>query len=402
MAGKMGACILTNLLVMKPEELLANAAVYRKAYREAGHEGEGHITLMLHTFVGASMDDVRAKVRGPFLEYLRTSTDLINKARWELTAFAKADDRAAAGGATMNLDDLSAEDMDAILDHAFERYFATAGLFGTPESCLATVDRLRDLGVDEIACLIDFGVETDAVLANLPHLDELRRRSTLEVTGDEDEGEDLRDRRADSAAWRHPSAVHAIAARCTGDGRRRGRGHRHPEAAAGGRRSAADRTRRTSAASVPGRLRNMYGPTETTIWSTTAPVTAWRAHHASASRSPTRRSTSSIATGGELPLGVPGELLIGGAGVVRGYLSRPELTAERFIPDPPDDAGGRLYRTGDLARWLPSGDIEFLGRLDHQIKIRGYRIELGEIESVIGEHPGVRESGRRRARGHCG
>ena len=92
-----------------------------------------------------------------------------------------------------------------------------------------------------------------------------------------------------------------------------------------------------------------------------------------------------------VPIGVAGELYIGGAGLARGYLNRPELTAEKFIPNPFQE-NTRLYKTGDLARYLPDGNIEFLGRMDHQVKIRGFRIELGEIEAVLAQHPAVREA----------
>ena len=99
-----------------------------------------------------------------------------------------------------------------------------------------------------------------------------------------------------------------------------------------------------------------------------------------------------------VPIGIPGEIYIGGDGVAREYLNRPELTAEKFVSNPlagrricPTSAG-RLYKTGDLARWRADGNLEFLGRIDHQVKIRGFRIELGEIESVLRKHPGLRES----------
>ena len=91
--------------------------------------------------------------------------------------------------------------------------------------------------------------------------------------------------------------------------------------------------------------------------------------------------------------GIPGELYVGGAGVARGYSGRPDLTAERFVPDPwSSEPGGRMYRTGDLVRLLPTDELEFLGRVDHQVKIRGFRVELREIEAALVEAPEVSEA----------
>ncbi|HEY0782384.1 MAG TPA: condensation domain-containing protein, partial [Thermoanaerobaculia bacterium] len=147
-------------------------------------------------------------------------------------------------------------------------------------------------------------------------------------------------------------------------------------------------------------LVNMYGITETTVHVTYRPI-----------RSADLRDVPGSVIGGPIPdlslhvldaalapvpVAVPGELHVGGAGLARGYLGRPELTAERFVPNPYGDlsgaVGARLYRSGDLARRLPNGDVEYLGRIDHQVKVRGFRIELGEIEAALAEHPAVRET----------
>ena len=138
---------------------------------------------------------------------------------------------------------------------------------------------------------------------------------------------------------------------------------------------------------------NMYGPTETTIWSATGEI---KNGDGVVSIGRPIDNTQIYIVGPALqptPLGVPGELLIGGDGLAKGYLDRPELTAEKFIADPfSGKPGARLYRTGDLARYLPDGSIECLGRIDHQVKVRGFRIELGEIETALGQHPEVREN----------
>ncbi len=140
-------------------------------------------------------------------------------------------------------------------------------------------------------------------------------------------------------------------------------------------------------------LHNEYGPTEGTVWSTVHKCAAG----APRTLVPIGRPVPGVdvyvleASGAPAPIGLPGELHIGGAQVSPGYLGRPELNAEKFIADP-FRAGGRLYKTGDLVRFLPDGTLEFLGRIDHQVKIRGYRIELEEIETVLVTHASVREA----------
>jgi amino acid adenylation domain-containing protein len=140
-------------------------------------------------------------------------------------------------------------------------------------------------------------------------------------------------------------------------------------------------------------LFNLYGPTEAAI-----DVTHWTCRNDGAPQVPIGRPIAGVHThvlDGALnlvPAGVPGELVLGGLGLGRGYLHRPGLTAERFVADPFDPAGGRLYRTGDLVRWNADGQLEYLGRLDHQVKIRGLRIELGEIEATLLAQPELREA----------
>jgi len=139
------------------------------------------------------------------------------------------------------------------------------------------------------------------------------------------------------------------------------------------------------------RLVNMYGPTETTIWSATGEV---EGEVISVGR-PIANTELYIldCEGDPVPVGTTGELYIGGEGVARGYLHRPELTAERFLPSLfSRELGSRCYRTGDLARYLPDGRVEIVGRNDFQVKIRGYRIELGEIEAALLKHEAVRQA----------
>jgi amino acid adenylation domain-containing protein len=158
-----------------------------------------------------------------------------------------------------------------------------------------------------------------------------------------------------------------------------------------------DDARRWAETGLPGRFLCNYGPTEATVTCLLHPVSGDLSDARGEAAMPLGRpvpGTRAYVVDAELrplPVGVPGELLLGGVRLARGYHRRPELTAERFVPDPFGDVpGARLYRTGDLVRRRPDGDLEFLGRIDQQVKVRGFRIELGEIEAALAGHPDVR------------
>jgi natural product biosynthesis luciferase-like monooxygenase protein len=386
-AGRVGANILTHLLGQTVEELGEKLAAYRRAWKEAGHAGDGHVSLMLHAFVGEDNDRIREIVRGPLTSYLRTAAGLIRQFASSFPAFKKLNDVMDADAAFRSL---SEEEMEALLAHSFERYYETSGLLGPLEKCLEMCERIQAVGVDEIACLIDFGVDHELVLSHLADLDQVRAQSQASVelsVEDYSVGAQIR-----RHAVTHMQCTPSMAAMLASDPDTRVAlaglkvlmvgGEAFPTALA-----------QDLASLVRGAVINMYGPTETTIWSST--------HHVSRDESavPIGRPIANTsfyvldARRHPVPIGVPGELYIGGAGVVRGYLNRPELTAERFVADPfANGSGGRLYRTGDLVRYRGDGNVDFLGRIDHQVKIRGYRVELGEIETLIASWDGIREA----------
>lgn len=383
-AGQAGAFVLTHLLGQTAAELGQKLAVYRDAWKAAGHPGEGHVTLMLHTLVGEDADEVRAMARGPLIEYLRSSTNLVKEYAWSFPAFKRRAGMAEAAG-QVDLASLDEQEMAGLLDHSFERYYATGGLFGTPEQCLGIVDQLRAVGVDEIACLIDFGVPAQQVLDHLPALDTLRR---LACDGD---GEDTLAGLMTRHRVTHLQCTPSMARMLVADESARPALAALHQMLVGGEAfppALADEL----VSLVGGQVLNMYGPTETTIWSAVHRLDGAHGDRVPLGRPLANQQVYILDRRGQLVQpGFPGELVIGGAGVVRGYLARPELTAERFVTHP-FDPGARAYRTSDLARHRIDGTIEFLGRIDHQVKIRGHRIELGEIEAVLARHPLVSQT----------
>ncbi|HEX4417221.1 MAG TPA: MupA/Atu3671 family FMN-dependent luciferase-like monooxygenase [Kofleriaceae bacterium] len=165
-AGEIGANVLTHMIGQDLAALRSKIETYRAARAAHGHAGPGVVTLMLHTFLGEDLERVRAEVYQPFREYLRAAVALETR--------AASGGGAISGGHKVPAHDIPPDMLEELLDLTFERYFQTAALMGTSESCRETVERFREAGVDEIACLIDFGVDPDSVLASLVHLHRLQ------------------------------------------------------------------------------------------------------------------------------------------------------------------------------------------------------------------------------------
>lgn len=388
-AGAIGANVLTHLLGQSIEEVSDKIGIYHQALREAGYDPKDFkVTLMLHTFVGDEREAVREIAREPMKDYLRAAAGLIKQYAWAFPAFKKP--KGVTNPFQLDLGSLSEDELEGILDFAFQRYFEDSGLFGTVEDCLQRVEELKRIGVDEITCLIDYGIPVPQVLDGLRPLAEVLRLANLETALDDN------DYSIAAQIIRHkvthmqctPSMAQMLV---MNDEARYALGYLDHmmiggEALPGALVSELNKITQT-------RIQNMYGPTETTIWSTTemaAPVAG-----VVNVGNPIANTQVYVLDDAmkPVPIGSAGELYIGGASVARGYWQREDLTAERFVTDPFSDLpGARLYRTGDLVRWRTDGKLDFLGRADHQVKLRGYRIELGEIESLLDACPGIRQS----------
>lgn len=387
-AGRLGANVLTHLLGQTFEEVGEKIRVYRAARAAAGHEGPGYVTLMLHAFVGEDRAEVKELVREPMKAYLRSAFGLVRDNAFDFPVVAKRVGEGADLDAAIKA--LSEEELDALHEHAFERYFERSGLFGTLEEALAIVDRSKEIGADEIACLVDFGVPFEDVLDSMSRLEALQRAANARgAHEDEDFSLPGLVRRYRVT---HLQCTPSRARLLTLDPTTREALSSIQRLYVGGEALPQDLADEL-ADLVNGEVWNMYGPTETTVWSAVHRVVGGE-KVVPIGRPIANTSIRIVDDKGRLtPIGVAGELCIGGLGVTRGYFRRNALSAERFTVDPfADDPRARLYKTGDLARWKADGAIEFLGRRDHQVKIRGYRIEVGEIESVIREHPEVQGS----------
>lgn len=377
-AGKLGLNILTHLLGQSVAELEQKIKIYRRAWEDEGHPGSGCVTLMLHTFVSTSKDDAREICRSPMKAYLKSAMNLVKAAAWDFPTFKQMGEQSKE-----DMDEyfaqLTDEDMDDLLEFAFQRYFEEAGLFGSPEENLALVEKLQAIGVNEIGCLIDFGLSAAHVLENLPYLNELKSRSTHLTSNN-------LNKIIDHYSITHMQCTPSQANMFTLDNADFAGMKKLDYLLVGGEALSQNLADKLSS-SVGGEVINMYGPTETTVWSLTKTV---ESDHPVQIGLPIANTSVHVLDHRhrEVPVGWLGELYIGGRGVSLGYLNRPELNEEKFI----QLKGEQLYATGDTVRMSADGNLEFIGRNDDQVKIRGYRIELGEIESALEKVSGIDEA----------
>ncbi len=384
-AGENGMNILTHLLGQSIPEVAEKIEIYHQALRGAGYDVKDFgVTLMLHSYIAETREKAKQVTREPLKNYLRSSMNLVKEHMSSFPAFKRRGNGAA--GPEVDPDALADDELEALLEHAYLRYFEKSGLFGSVEDGVARVEELRKIGVTEIACLVDIGIDIDHVREGLPRLADVLSKTlrdsqtTVDTTS------------AIAAAIDAHKVTHV---QCTPSLMRMMLMNQNSrKALAGldhillGGEPLPDALVETLAQSPGVRLSNMYGPTEATIWSTMAELSP---------SEPVTLGTPISNTfiyildqnGKTVPIGTLGEVWIGGAGVSKGYWKAEHLTAERFVPNPFGE--GTIYKTGDMARWTASGALQFVGRIDDQIKLRGHRIELGEIEAAAMSHSKVNQ-----------
>ncbi|WP_343073363.1 non-ribosomal peptide synthase/polyketide synthase [Pyxidicoccus fallax] len=336
MAGELGAGLLTNVLGLGQdfEELTRKIALYREARRKAGHD-RGHVVLMLHTFVASTQDEVKRQAREPLIRYFRSSVELFHGL-------------VASQGLGFDPSSLTPRDMEVLLEQGVTRYLDAGGLFGTPETLAARIEQLRQADVDEVACLVDFGLPHEVAMESLRHLDVLRRNSQsvsepatstpleFEVT-EQTLVEQLR-----AAAPQHLRCTAALARSLA----------RMPDAAtvlAPVRTLVLD-----EADGLPVDLTT--GLKAATSARVVAPVPVLPEGREVA---PHASRFVLDAAGAHAPVGVVGELFLGGDAVPLGFWKAPELARTR-LRSSPEDAAVRLFGTGTPARYRVDGTVEVL------------------------------------------
>ncbi|MCW8091974.1 MupA/Atu3671 family FMN-dependent luciferase-like monooxygenase [Alteromonas sp. ASW11-130] len=373
-AGQVGANILTHMLGQTMNQLKDNIAIYHAELEKHGHAiGDKEITLMLHTYLDVTTDMALSTTAEPFKGYIGSSVNLIAPFAQEMG---------------MDMEVQKAQ----IIDIAFERLSQTSALFGTVESCQDLLSQIHNLGVTEIASLIDFGVKSDKVLSSLEKLTVARKKhqTTWELENSLSSSNymselELIEKHDISHVQMTPSQMKILLKQYEQNACEL----KVTDWLLGG--EALPKTLVEQLTSISGgRCHNMYGPTETTVWSAWHEVTDGRV----VIGKPIYNTEFLLLDENKkpVPIGVSGQLHIGGSGVSKGYWNKPELTAKSFAQVDLGALGaGTYYSTGDSMRMTADGYFEYIGRIDDQIKINGYRIEQKEIEKNITELNGIKD-----------
>ncbi|MEO8535546.1 MAG: MupA/Atu3671 family FMN-dependent luciferase-like monooxygenase, partial [Flavobacterium sp.] len=374
-AGEIGANVLTHMLGQSLDKLAENIAVYHQALRDNGFNIEDKkVSLMLHTYIDEVQETALELSEKPFKDYLRSSMKLMEPLAKE---------------SGLDIDTQS----DEIIEIAYRKFSKENTLIGSVESCQKMLQSIQEIGVTEVACLVDFGVESEKVLRGLEKIAEAKAlyhkqiefRDLLNVENQKNELE-LIDTYKITNVQMTPSQSKLVVDLYNQDKSRNISSVQHWMI---GGEPLNESLLEGLSAITSSKLYNMYGPTETTVWS------AWREINKKDFKigKPILNTNLLLLNEFEqqVPLGVIGELHIGGLGVAKGYHNNTELTNKSFKNINNAYFGNsRFYKTGDLMRLNADGSFEYIGRKDNQVKINGYRVEPEEIEKTIVNIPGIK------------
>lgn len=374
-AGEIGANMLTHMLGQSLEKLAENIKVYHQALRDNGfNPADKKVSLMLHTYIDQSEKVALGISEQPFKEYLGSSLQLLEPLAQELDL------------------DVNAQRED-LIEIAYKKFTRENTLIGSPESCQQMLQSIQNIGVTEVVCLVDFISESETVLAGLENIvkakdlyhSQVDLMQLLHIDNQKTESDLIHDYQVTHVQTTPSQAKLMVDLHSqTHDGKLSSVQHWLIGGEALSQELIKDLEAITNA-----KLYNMYGPTETTVWS------AWREINQEDIYIGKPIVNTDLLLLNEfeqpVPVGVVGELYIGGSGVAKGYYNNPELTDKCFREiDTPYSSKRRFYKTGDLMKLNASGTFVYVGRKDNQVKVNGYRIEPEEIEKTIAKVSGVK------------
>lgn len=374
-AGEIGANVLTHMLGQSLEELAKNIEVYHQALTDHGFSRtDKKVSLMLHTYIDHSEQMALGISEQPFKAYLGSSIQLMEPLAQQVGL------------------DIHTQRED-LIEIAYQKFSRENTLIGSPESCQKMLHSIQNIGVTEVACLVDFGVESEKVLSGLEYIVKAKALyhahvdllNLLHIDHQKTELELIRDYKVTHVQMT-PSQAKLVADLYS---QTEDKGLSSVQHWFIGGEALNQELIKSLEAITDGKLYNMYGPTETTVWS------AWRQINQEDIHIGAPIINTDLLLLNEyeqpVPVGVVGELYIGGSGVAKGYYNNPELTERNFKEvNHPYSGKGRFYKTGDLMKLNEDGTLTYVARKDNQVKVNGYRVEPEEIEKAIAEVAGVK------------